>query len=218
MRSIRAALDRLGYRPEVKYFQFVKQTPKGPVKIDLLTCDVAEEHADKVRIKPPRVRPIEKVELHAYLTAEALALGLAPFELALSGYRSNGDPATLTVHVPNPFTFLLMKLHAFRDRLGDARKILASHHVLDVYRIVSMMTRAEFDLVRLLRSQRPDADPVLEARKIVADAFGHPDASGALRLRAALSDAGVPGSDAVAQELLSALHALFGTSEGQRAP
>ena len=35
MRSIRAALDRLGYKPkpDVKFFQFSKQTPRGSVKI-----------------------------------------------------------------------------------------------------------------------------------------------------------------------------------------
>ena len=57
MRSIRAALDRLGYKPDVEFFQFSKQTPRGSVKIDLLTCDVPAEHVEKVKLSLPRVRP-----------------------------------------------------------------------------------------------------------------------------------------------------------------
>jgi len=148
MRSIRSALDGLGYRPEVEHFQFVKDTPHGQVKIDLLTCDVPEQDRSKVKIKPPRVQPAEKVRLHAYLTKEAVALGLAPFELTLTGRRASGDAASLTVHIPNPFTYLLMKLHAFRDRVHDERKSLATHHATDIYRILSMLTREEFDVVK----------------------------------------------------------------------
>ena len=80
-----------------------------------------------------------------YLTREALALGLALFELTLTGQRSDGEPVDLLVYVPNPFTYLLMKLHAFRNRKDDPDKRLASHHALDVYRIVSMLTRDEYD-------------------------------------------------------------------------
>lgn len=217
MRSIRAALDRLDYRPEVEHFQFVKQTPLGPVKFDLLTCDVPDEHADKVRLKPPRVQPVEKVQLHAYLTREALALGLAPFEFSLSGRRSTGDAAAITAHIPNPFTYLLMKLHAFRDRASDERKNLASHHALDIYRIISMLTREEFELVGSLRTQSARAGPVREAQAIVRGAFRSADSTGMLRLRRAFADAGLPWSDQLSGDFLSALHDLFDaqtTSDG----
>ena len=144
MRSIRAALDRLGSEPEpgAKFFRFSKPTPRGPAKIDLMTGDVPAEHAGKVRVNPPRVRPRGGVRLHARLTREALALGLSPFELTLAGRRSDGRPAELAVHVPNPFTYLLMKLHAFRDRKDDPDKRLGAHHALDLYRIVSMLTES----------------------------------------------------------------------------
>lgn len=208
MRSIRTALDRLGYVPEVEYFQFVKETPQGIVKIDLLTCDVPEEQSSKVKINPPRVRPVEKVRLHAYLTKEALALGLASFELTLSGQVSAGEAATLTVHVPNPFTYLLMKLHAFRDRLHDARKDMAAHHAVDIYRIVSMLTREEFELVRSLSASYSDAEPVVEAASIVRSHFAASHAVGVLRLRAGLKDA-VRWSDKQSLELASALTDLF---------
>ena len=124
MKTIRAALDSLGYRPYAPNFQFVKDTDRGPVKIDLLTCDVPPEHTDKVKINPPRVRPHGDVKLHAYLTSEAIALGLSPFEMTLGGIRSDGTQSSLLIRIPNPFTYLLMKLHAFHDRMEDERKNL----------------------------------------------------------------------------------------------
>src|SRR5690606_10143819 len=184
MRAIRAALDRLGYAPVVRHFQFVKITSQGRVKLDLLTCDVPEQDRDKVKIRLPRVRPVQNVQLHAYLTREALALGLAPFELTVTGRRSAGGFAALGVRIPNSFTYLLMKLHAFRDRLDDERKELAAYHAGDIYRIVAMLTREEFELIKALSASHVDAGPVIEAAAIVRRAFGAPDAIGVLRLRA----------------------------------
>jgi len=108
MRSIREALDRLGYEPEVNYFQFVKTTSSGPVKIDLLTCDIPEELSEHVKIKSMRVRPTGDVQLHAYLTREAIELWRSPSEFVLRGARSDGSADELRVFVPNAFTYLLM--------------------------------------------------------------------------------------------------------------
>jgi len=169
MRAIRAALDRLGYEPHVAHFQFVKQTPHGPVKIDLLTCDIQEQLADKVKVKQMRIRPKGDVRLHAYLTREALELGHSPSEYQLKGKRSDGSLAELSVFVPNSFTYLLMKLHAFRDRMDNEQKRLGSHHALDLYRIVAMMTRDEYDLVQELSKRHTSSPPVETACKLVND-------------------------------------------------
>jgi hypothetical protein len=208
MRSIRNALDRLAYKPEVEHFQFTRNTSQGRVKIDFLTCDVSREQRSKTRIKPPRVQPVEKVQLHAYLTKEALALGHAPFELTLNGFRSSGEPATLRVYIPNPFTYLLMKLHAFHDRLNDERKNLAAHHAVDIYRIISMLTRDEFELVKSLAASNQEAKPVINAALIVGRAFGTPDSVGVLRLKSGLTGAGSLSDDQV-HEFISSLKEFF---------
>lgn len=209
MQSIRDALDRLGYVPDVDFFQFIKQTPKGPVKVDLLTCDIPPEHRSRVKMSLPRVRPVGTVELHAYLTREAIALGLHPYELTLSGTRSDGGAATLVVSIPNPFTYLLMKLHAFRDRVDDVRKNLASHHALDIYRIVAMMTRDEYDLVQELARQHADSAAVQEARNIVADQFGDDRSIGMIRLLKGAEDAGLSRGDILGDEFRGVLGELF---------
>ena len=213
MRAIRGALDRLGFRPEVPNFQFVKDTDRGPVKIDLLTCDVPAEHADKVQVKAPRVRPVGKVALHAYLAKEALALGLYPFELTLRGARSDDTPAELTARIPNAFTYLLMKLHAFRDRVNDQQKRLASHHALDLYRIVAMLSRPEYGLVKRLAWERRDMDAVVTAGTVVHDSFADVRGIGVLRLKAGAVEAGA-AYDVGSDEFVSVLREVFPRGKG----
>ena len=209
MRSIRAALDRLGYKPDVEFFQFSKQTPRGSVKIDLLTCNVPAEHVEKVKLSPPRVRPGGNVQLHAYLTKEALALSLSPFELTLQGQRSDGGLAELVVHIPNPFTYLLMKLHALHDRIKDESKNLGAHHALDIYRIVSMLTREEYALVRKLSTGYADSEAVVAASTIVRNAFKNLEGIGLLRLRQGAMEAGLQWSEVRSDDFVLVLGELF---------
>lgn len=159
MQSIRSALDRLGYVSDVDFLQFTRQTPNGPVKLDFLIGDIPRQHRSKVKISLPRVRPKGGVNLHAYLTPEALALESHPFEITLRGARASGETSEVKICIPNPFTYLLMKLHAFRDRVDDQNKQMARHHAVDVYRIVAMLTRGEFELIKSLRPPTPVPSP-----------------------------------------------------------
>ena len=210
--AIRATLDRLGYTPIVNFFQFSKPTPKGPVKIDLMTGPVPAEHAGKVKLKRPRVRPRASTRLHAHLTEEALALGLAPFELTLTGRRADGSRGELPVRVPNPFTYLLMKLHAFRDRKDDQNRRLGAHHALDIYRIVSMLTPDEYDLVRRLSAIHGRSGPVVVATRVVREAFCDLDSIGLLRLRQYARETGLPWHAVSADDFVSVLGELFPTA------
>lgn len=209
MQALRNAFDRLGYVSDVDFLQFTRQTPMGPVKVDFLTGDIPRQHRSKVKISRPRVRPKGGVRLHAYLTPEALALESHSFELTLRGVRSNGEPSDVRVCIPNPFTYLLMKLHAFRDRADDEQKQLARHHSLDVFRIVAMLTRPEFDLVKSLRDIHAAAGPVTAASGIVQEYFADGNHLGVLRLRAELASAGVDASHVPIDAFVSAITALF---------
>lgn len=213
MRAIREALDSLGYEPEVNYFQFAKQTRSGPVKIDLLTCEIPENLSDQVKQKSMRVRPVGDVKLHAYLTREALELGLSPSEFALHGVRSDGSEDELNVYVPNSFTYLLMKLHAFRDRANDESKHLASHHALDLYRIVAMMTRDDYDLVQDLATRHANSMAVQDARDIVAKQFAGDRSVGMIRLLAGAERAGLLRANIRGDTFRDVLTELFPNQE-----
>jgi hypothetical protein len=187
MRSIRTALDRLGYLAiaEAKYMQFVKTLGGGRfVKIDLLTGPLGTFAEDsRIKVDDRRVRPRKSVQLHAHRTEEALGFQENTLAIPVIGALSSGKTYEAVVHIPQAFTLLLMKLHAFRDRCQDAEKDMARHHALDLYRIVAMMTEVEFQRTEQQVGMHQAGPVVMEARRIVVESFSSAESLGSLRLR-----------------------------------
>jgi hypothetical protein len=209
MRAIRAALDSLGFQPVAgaEFLHFEKPWHAGGrVKIDMLTGPIKDDASrKKLKITPPRVRPRGNLELHAYLTNEAIDFDQALLALPITGTRSDGTNATATVYVPQPFSFLLMKLHAFADRVADANKDLGRHHALDVYRIIAMLTPDEYEALRK-NVQRHTASPAVQrARQIVGEYFSSATSLGAIRLR----EHGLFAASMDVEAMLSTLAELF---------
>lgn len=203
MVRLRAVLDALGYEPDpgAKYMHFDKKLSQGNVRVEFLTGPIGAELRDKVQIKPPRVRPKGAVELHAYLANEAVAIEVEPLTLPLDD--------GLFVLIPNAFTFLLMKLHACRDRLDDENKQLGRHHALDVYRVAAMLTDSEVELFRRLRREHGDSAAVKRATEIVEEIFANPTSRGVLRMR----EHALATSDLQVERMLDLLHDLFAKVE-----
>jgi hypothetical protein len=76
-----------------------------------------------------------------------------------------------------------MKLHAFADRMNDVNVDLGRHHSLDVYRIVAMLTEAEFNQVRQMVNKHSTSRPLVRGREIINQHFSSPTAMGLIRLR-----------------------------------
>lgn len=176
MVRLREILDGLGYAPieTAKFMHFQKAVPQGYVRVELLTGPI-DPAQHRVQIKGPRVRPRGNVELHAYLTDEAVAFDVEPLVLALEDGAS--------VSIPNAFSFLVMKLHACWDRIDDDNKQLGRHHALDVYRILAMLTESEDQLARALRRAHHHAPGVRRAAEIAGELFGDTTSRGVLRMR-----------------------------------
>jgi hypothetical protein len=188
MRALRGALDALGFQPveEARFLQFAKpwRDGGGRIKIDLLTGPIEDAAAlARVRVTRPRVRPRGPLELHAYLADEAVEFDKSLLPLVINAVGSDGRQGTVTIHIPQPFTFLLMKLHAFADRTEDRDRDLGRHHALDVYRIVAMLTADEYTEVRAKVELHEGSRAVARAREIVAGMFSSPTALGAIRIR-----------------------------------
>lgn len=192
MKEIRAALDTLGFQPveSAKYTQFTKELRPGRVKIDLLAAPLAE-FASRVPKDARRVKPRPSVQLHASKLEEALAVDRDALSVPISGTLSTGAQHQTTVLIPQGFSYLLMKLHAFRDRMDDEDRELGRHHALDVYRIVGLITKQEYDDVTRLASEFVSHPIVGEASRIAREHFIDPDGRGQLRIRehALFSDA-----------------------------
>jgi hypothetical protein len=187
---IRRALDKLEYQVVTgsEYLQFFRVIgAMRVVKIDLLTeqLDVLKSipaiHADSRRARPAAA---DHPKLHAHPTDGALTLTEAPLVIEVAGTLSAGQAFAASIAIPNLFSYLLMKLTAYRDRRSDADKDLGRHHALDVFRILAMLTESEVDQVKEnLRRYAADAQ-VRSCVELVRTDFGSPTAPGVLAMRA----------------------------------
>lgn len=189
MRAVRAALDRLGYTAVrgSEYLQFTRRISIAQiVKIDLLTAQLdVLQNIPAIRADSRRARPnaADRPELHAHPTDGALALTETPLMIEIVGRLSNGQAFSARVRIPHPFSYLLMKLTAYRDRRNDADKDLGRHHALDVFRIVAMLTEEELDQIRQYVLRFADNSQVRSCAELVRSDFAHPSAAGVLAMR-----------------------------------
>jgi hypothetical protein len=188
-RVIAEAIRRLGYSviEEARFFQWKREVLIGDVtqevKIDILVGPLGE-HQTKLRTnKKPRVRPRGGIEFHAHLVEEAIRIEEEPLAVTVAGKSSAGEPRTGTVHVPQAFPYLMMKLHAFDDRKNKGETDKERHHALDLYTIVGMMTEEEYQRAKELGATHAGDGHVKRACAIVRDSFSSKTAAGVLRLR-----------------------------------
>jgi hypothetical protein len=189
VRVLQQEIEKLGFTPVggAEYFQWTRINADGrQVKIDLLCGPIGEFSDQLYTNRLPRVQPKvpkKTLRFHARQTEEAIELDRRALPIVMAGPCSDGTASRSVVHVPHPFTYMLMKLFAFDDRKNDEEKDVGRHHVMDLYRIVAMMTETEYeDAITLGRSYRGDYR-LERARRIVADHFDTPAALGVLRLR-----------------------------------
>lgn len=182
--KIRDALQKLKFEPVAPFFQFQLPTVfeglEKPVKIDLLAALPLTEATRKlVKINKPRIRPKNAKNIHGYLTEEALTIeeNLLPVNIA-----GEGD-APLEIYLPHPFSYLVMKLFALRDRLEDEEKDFGAYHAFDIYRIIAMMTEKEWNEAVKLRENYRNAPKIIEAAEIAGELFSNVESIGVLRVR-----------------------------------
>ncbi len=189
LEPLSAAIKRLGYEviETAKYYQFAKPGPtgghEGSIKIDLLTGPRHSFPPHAVRMDSRRIKPRRSVGLHAHPTEEAVTLEERLLPVKIDGNTSHGTPCSATVFLPHPFTFVLMKLFAFRDRIDDVRKDNGSYHALDIYTILATTTEVEWEQAKALRNENEDVPKIAEACGLVAEYFSGPTSKGILRLR-----------------------------------
>ena len=126
---------------------------------------------------------MDPLKLHAHTLEEAVHIDESPVTLTVSGQRSNGQPIEAQIHLPQPFTYLMMKLFAFRDRKDDMDKDLGRHHALDLYAIVAMQAESEYQESLRLGNLYGKDGHVETARGIIRSDFAEPTSIGVIRLR-----------------------------------
>ncbi len=189
LKPLALTLRRLRYRvvPGAEKYQFVKPGPaggrEGSIKIDLLTGPQSRFRNAPLQVDERRVRPRPSVDLHAHPVDEALTLedDLLPIGID-EGNRSDSTLRT-EVFLPHPFTFTMMKLFAFRDRMTDKDKEYGRHHALDLYAILAMTSEVEWYRALELREMHRADPAILEATQIAKRYFSSLNSEGMLRMR-----------------------------------
>ncbi len=206
MGEIRKCLDSLAFEvvTKSKYMQFTREMRIGQVKVDLLAAPLGE-FSKRVKKDDRRVRPKPSVKLHASKLEEAVAVERDALRIPIAGYLSSGRVHETEILVPQAFSFLLMKLNAFRDRLDDPKKDQGRHHALDIYRIVGLMTRDEFQAVKSLAKEFRNHPGVGEVRGIVDKHFTPADGLGRIRMQ----EHPLYAEDFAIDELIDVLSELF---------
>ncbi|MBL0715902.1 MAG: hypothetical protein JJV98_19625 [Desulfosarcina sp.] len=189
LKPIAQALERLKYTvvPSARNYQFSRLGPDGTeaggIKVDMLTGPRSRFDGTKVKTDSRRARPRPSVGIHAHPVDEALSLEKGLLSTILAGNLSSGDPWKTEVLLPHPYTFSLMKLFAFRDRLDDENKEFGRYHALDLYTILATTTEQEWQLALKLKAFH-NKDPIAsEAGRLIANYFSNPEQLGMLRLR-----------------------------------
>ncbi len=211
LKSLAAALARLGYRvvTGAEKYQFVKPGPggieAGSIKIDILTGPQSRFRGTMVKTDARRARPIPSVGLHAHPVDEAPTLEEGLLMRTLGGNLSSGKPWQAEVLLPHPFTFLMMKLFAFKDRLDDADKDFGRYHALDIYTILATTMESEWNQALELRDRYKDEPYVIEAGQLAARYFSGIHHLGMIRMR----ESPYCRPELQIDEFMSALQELF---------
>ncbi len=211
LKPLAEAIAKLGYQVVrgAENYQFVKPGPEGTeadsLKIDILTGPQNRFEGTPVKVDTRRAKPRPSVGIHAHPVDEALTLDKGLLPITLGGNLSSGDPWETEVFIPHPFTFLMMKLFAFRDRLEDANKEFGRYHALDLYMILATTTEQEWETGLEMRDQH-DGEPVIEeARQLVSEYFSTLERVGMIRLR----ESPYYRTQMQLDEFISALQELF---------
>jgi hypothetical protein len=184
-----SAITDLGYQvvPGAENYQFVKPGPggtdAGSVKIDILTGPQSCFQGTQVKVDTRRARPKPSVGMHAHPVDEALTLEEGLLPILLAGTLTSGDTWESEIFLPHPYTFLMMKLFAFRDRLDDPDKEFGRYHALDLYTILATTTEEEWEYALQLRDQHKNEPFTIKAGHLISDYFSAPERLGMIRLR-----------------------------------
>ena len=189
LKPLAEAIAKLGYQvvPGAEKYQFVKPGPggaeTGSIKIDILTGPQRCFQGTRVKADARRARPNPSVGVHAHPVDEAPTLEEGLLWKTMAGKLSSGEPWQAGIFLPHPYTFLMMKLFAFRDRLGDADKEFGRYHAMDLYTILGTTTEEEWGYALELRDQYGGEPYVMDAGRLVSKYFSSLDRLGMIRLR-----------------------------------
>ncbi|OGS33259.1 MAG: hypothetical protein A2293_04345 [Elusimicrobia bacterium RIFOXYB2_FULL_49_7] len=189
LKPLSQALKKLGYKaiPGAENYQFVRpvsaENDARGIKIDILTGPQSSFKNTTVKADNRRARPNPSIGLHAHPVDEVPTLEQGLLSVPVNGALTGGVAWTGEVYVPHPFSFLMMKLFAFSDRLEDPTKDFGRYHALDLYTITATITKKEWDESLQFHAEYHKNSYVKDAADLVEKYFSDIDKMGMIRIR-----------------------------------
>ncbi len=147
------------------HFGFIKSSNQG---LDVLAPPVDELPIDNYRVK------IVKSRLHGHITPEARFIeeDLDTIQVAADSFEGQRE-LVAEVQVPSATNLLILKLCAFSDRAGGARKDTerAQTHAVDIYITTMLAERKDFQQGLKFLSRHGDSTEIKKALSIVENDF-----------------------------------------------
>ena len=215
--EISSVLSKLNYEVKTEFFQFKKNVQymgaSRGIEVDILTEPPKEEDREKVKIKKPRVKPLESKNFHAFMHNEAYLL--SKFLVKTSSYvEPDLQEKFKNIYLPSCFSFLVMKLYAFRDRIDDEKKEFGKHHAYDIFATIINMDEADWNTAAEQRENYQGTNILIEAKKIVSQFFNSEISTGVIRIKEnELFQRGKNLFDKYLNNFIADLHELLDISE-----
>lgn len=152
------------------------------IEVDILTEPPNDEDIKKVKIKKPRIKPVGVKNFHAFIHKEAYLL--SNFLVKASSYvEPHLQTKFKNIYLPSSFSFLVMKLHAFRDRINDTNKEFGKHHAYDIFATIRNMDEADWITAVQQREYFQGKKIFIESNKIVRQFFDSETSKGIIRIK-----------------------------------
>jgi hypothetical protein len=189
LRPLATAIKTLGYKvvKGAEKYQFVRPGPGGDkvgsIKLDILTGPKAVFSGTRVKADNRRARPSPSIDLHAHPVDEAPTLEYELLSVTLEDNVTSGEALKANICIPHPYTFLMMKLFAFKDRKDDYEKDYGRHHALDLYTIMATTTENEWNQAIKSRDKMRNTIQGKESAQIVTALFSDASLPGIIRIK-----------------------------------
>jgi len=212
MNALKNALRERGFSSvdSARHYQFEREIEmrglKRRIKVDLLApLPRDSDIIQTMKIDSRRIRPKVVNNIHAHTAPEAFSVGLHTTTVNV------GRQKAVEVHLPHPFSFLLLKLFAYRDQRLNKDKDFGRYHAFDLFRILAMMTEKELSETRDLISDFSNDPIVVEARKISDELFEDQESKGILAIREYAKEVQYDVSEDTARAVSEDFASLFAT-------
>jgi hypothetical protein len=186
---IHEILKRQCFTVKTPRWQFKKKISKDQfVVVDFLAPkpDSKKKNISFDRTRVKHTPSLNNKGIHGRTNEEAIGCDLYPF---------NFEIRNVTVSVPNPVTWIIMKLIAMNDRLKDSQdqekpierkniqRLQSEKHALDAFRAVAMTTREENNHISEIIDNLRETPPFIKTSKIIKKFFTNKDNSENLTVR-----------------------------------